>query len=263
MSLVGRKLRVEYSGTTILHDLDFAAEAGELVGILGPSGSGKSTLLYALSGFRQAHQGTVKVSGAPLYEQFEELKQDIGFVPQDDIVPTALKVERVLKYAADLRLPDLSPDEREARVKEVMGLLELTERADLRVTKLSGGQRKRVSVGVELLARPDVLFADEPTSGLDPALERSLMQTFKELAAEGRVVLVTTHIMTSLDLLDMACVLHKGRMAYYGPVDRIKEYFEVEDFVRIYDALERQTPEAWVKRYEASGLKSQYITGRM
>lgn len=263
MSLVARKLRVEYSGTTILHDLDIAAEPGELIGILGPSGSGKSTMLYALSGFRPAHQGEVNVSGEPLYERFEEIKANIGFVPQDDIVPTALKVERVLKYAADLRLPDISPQEREQRVMDVMGTLELLERANLRVSKLSGGQRKRVSVGVELLAKPQVLFADEPTSGLDPALERSLMQTFRDLAAQGRVVFVTTHIMTSLDLLDMACVLHKGRMAYYGPVDGLKEYFEVEDFVRIYDALEKRAPEAWVKRYNASGLKTEYITNRM
>lgn len=262
MSLAGRKLRVEYSGTTILHNVDVAAQPGELIGILGPSGSGKSTLLYALSGFRPAHQGQVLLGGEPLYENFETLKQGIGFVPQDDIVPTALKVERVLKYAADLRLPDISPDERESRVKAVLKVLELEERAHLRVSKLSGGQRKRVSVGVELLARPDVLFADEPTSGLDPALERSLMQTFKDLAEEGRVVMVTTHIMTSLDLLDLACVLYQGRVAYFGPVDQIKAYFEVEDYVRIYDALEKRSPEAWVKKYAASGLKTEYITSR-
>ena len=259
MTIVGRSLTVSFGSTTILHGIDFKAAKGSLVGVLGPSGSGKSTLLFALSGFRPANSGTVTVDGASLYERFDELKSNIGFVPQDDIVPTALTVERVLSYAADLRLPDFDADTREGRVNGVIRTLGLSERRDLRVSKLSGGQRKRVSVGVELLTRPNYLFADEPTSGLDPALERSLTKSLKDLAADDRVVVVTTHIMTSLDLLDLVCVLSAGRLAYFGPVDQLKEYFGVEDYIEIYARLDTKEPTYWEKRYAASEFRSQYL----
>jgi ABC-type multidrug transport system ATPase subunit len=259
MTIVGRSIEVAFSGTTILHGIDFRAERGNLIGVLGPSGSGKSTLLFALSGFRKANSGTVTLDGRSLYDAFEEMKSDIGFVPQDDIVPTSLTVERVLRYAADLRLPDFDADAREGRVSGVIQALGLGERRDLRVSKLSGGQRKRVSVGVELLTRPDFLFADEPTSGLDPALERSLMESLKNLAADDRVVTVTTHIMTSLDLLDLVCVLNAGRLAYFGPVDELKGFFGVDDFTGIYAALDSKEPRFWEGRYKASEFSSTYL----
>jgi len=252
MGLKIRNVGVELGGTTILHDITLRADEGTLIGVLGPSGSGKSTLLHAVSGFRPATSGMVTYGGKDVADHFEELKHSIGFVPQDDIVPTSLKVERVLGYAAELRLADIEPDARKARVNEVMRTLGLTERKDLRVSKLSGGQRKRVSVGVELLVEPDFLFADEPTSGLDPALERALMETFKSLAGEGCTCFVTTHIMTSLDVLDMVCVLHQGHLAFYGPTEDMKVYFEVEDSIDIYAALQKGKGSAWHKRYRAS-----------
>jgi ABC-type multidrug transport system ATPase subunit len=116
-----------------------------------------------------------------------------------------------------------------------------------------------VSVGVELLTRPDFLFADEPTSGLDPALERSLMESLKNLAADDRVVTVTTHIMTSLDLLDLVCVLNAGRLAYFGPVDELKGFFGVDDFTGIYAALDSKEPRFWEGRYRASEFSSTYL----
>jgi ABC-type multidrug transport system ATPase subunit len=235
--LTARKLTVERGGKTILSGVDFQASDGEMIGILGPSGSGKSTLLMALNGFRPATAGRVTLDGKDFYENFETFKSDIGFVPQDDIVPAALRVERTLGYAAELRLPDLEPEARIARVNMVMRILGLTESKDTRVSSLSGGQRKRVSVGVELLSKPRMLFADEPTSGLDPALERSLTENFRKLADDGHMVIVTTHIMSSLSLYDKLCVVNKEKLAFFGPPDQIKTHFKVDDFIEIYNVL--------------------------
>lgn len=222
------------------------------MGILGPSGCGKSTLLYALSGFRPPTQGQVRLGDARLPEDFERIKHTIGFVPQDDVVPMSLRVRRVLEYAADLRLVERDADYREQSVNAVLRTLELKEHEDVRVSRLSGGQRKRVSIGVELLTKPDVLFADEPTSGLDPALERSLMKTFQGLASQGdgRIVIVTTHIMSSLELFDKVCVMVKGRVAYFGGVDGLKAYFGVDDYTKIYEALGSKKPEQWASAHK-------------
>ncbi len=256
--LKARKLVVELGGNTILHNIDFKIHESELIGILGPSGSGKSTLLMALNGFRPAKEGSVIIDGKDLYEHFESFKSDIGFVPQDDIVPSALKVERVLQYAAELRLGDLPPETRSARVAGVIRLLGLSDRKDVRVSSLSGGQRKRVSVGVELLSRPRMLFADEPTSGLDPALERSLTEAFKRLTEDGNSVIVTTHIMSSLSLYDRLAVVVGGRLAYFGPPDEIKDYFKVSDFTDIYTRLDEMAPDKWHTRLQGSP-QAQYL----
>jgi len=257
--LKARKLIVELGGNTIISSVDFQAQEGELIGILGPSGSGKSTLLMALNGFRPAKTGSVLIDGQDLYENFHQLKGDIGYVPQDDIVPSALKVERILQYAAELRLPDEPPDVRIGRVKGVIHSLGLSDRKDLRVSSLSGGQRKRVSVGVELLSRPRYLFADEPTSGLDPALERSLTETFKKMTDDGSTIIVTTHIMSSLSIYDRLAVIVGGRLAFFGPPDELKPYFDVSDYADIYTKLTANEPTEWHRRYQKSPIRSRYL----
>lgn len=257
--LKARKLIVERGGKTIVQSVDFNVEPGHLVGILGPSGSGKTTLLMALNGFRPAQTGAVTIDGRDLYEHFEAFKGDIGYVPQDDIVPRALKVERVLQYAAELRLPDETPEIRIKRVNGVMRSLGLTASKDNRVSNLSGGQRKRVSVGVELLSRPRYLFADEPTSGLDPALERSLTETFKKMTEDESAVVVTTHIMSSLSIYDRLSVIVKGRLAYFGPPDELKPYFEVDDFGDIYTRLSEKKPSEWHRDFQKSSVKARFL----
>jgi ABC-type multidrug transport system ATPase subunit len=209
----------------------------------------------ALAGFRPVTDGRVTIGGKDLYEHFESVKSEIGFVPQDDIVPTALRVGRVLAYAAELRLPHIDADERRARVDEVTAALALQDRVNLRVSKLSGGQRKRVSVGVELLSRPSILFADEPTSGLDPALERALTETFREMTGDARSVVVTTHVMTSLDLYDHLAVIVRGRLAYFGPPAEMKPYFGVSDYADIYRQLEDMDPVQWHDAFQKSALR--------
>lgn len=256
MTLIAKDLRLERGGKKLLAEVSFKIVPGQLIGLLGPSGAGKSTLLFALSGFRPADQGELRLDGQDLLKSFESIKRQIGFVPQDDIVPTALTVEKVLGYAADLRLPELPPDERAQRVDRTLYHLGLKDQRSLRVSKLSGGQRKRVSVGVELLSEPRLLFADEPTSGLDPALERSLMESLRKLASQERMVVVTTHIMSSLELLDQVCVLHKGHLVYFGPPKQIKPFFEIEDFVDLYAKLQQQDPASLAKRFRATPLYS-------
>lgn len=251
--LVANDVNVKRGKAHILHDVSLRASPGELIGILGPSGCGKSTLLYALSGFRPATQGSVRLGQARIPEDFESVKHTIGFVPQDDVVPASLRVRRVLEYSADLRLVDHDAAYRTQSVNAVLRVLGLKEHDNTRVSKLSGGQRKRVSVGVELLSKPEVLFADEPTSGLDPALERSLMETFRDLASQdkGRIIIITTHIMSSLELFDKVCVMVKGRIAYFGEVDRLKSFFGVDDYTKIYEALEKKSPEQWALQHKS------------
>jgi ABC-type multidrug transport system ATPase subunit len=249
MGLRAQALHLQRGGTDILKGVDFRAGDGQLVGVLGPSGSGKSTLLLAMAGFWRADKGRVTLDGQDLYASFEQLKRDIGFVPQDDIVHRSLTVESVLSYAAKLRLPDFSDDARQGRVDGVIHTLDLANRRDHRVRNLSGGQRKRVSVGVELVMRPRVLFADEPTSGLDPALEHELTGTFRQLTEDGSIVVLTTHVMTSIDMLDLLCVIHGGRVAYFGPTEQVKGYFNVDDFADIFRRLEEGSPLEWARRY--------------
>ena len=250
--LKARKIGVELGGNRILQSVDFKVEAGELIGVLGPSGSGKSTLLLALSGFRPAGEGNVTYGGKDLYASFEDVKSTIGFVPQDDIVPTALSVERVLGYAAELRLPHIDVEDRRSRMEKVIRQVGLVERRSVRVGSLSGGQRKRVNVACELLGEPQILFADEPTSGLDPALERSLTETLRKLADSGSAVVVTTHIMTSLELYDRLAVIVKGHLAFFGPPKDAKPYFEVDDFTQIYAKLDSQPPARWHSSFQSS-----------
>ncbi|WP_155771564.1 FHA domain-containing protein, partial [Mycobacterium asiaticum] len=170
-------------GKTLLADVSFVLPQRSFLAVVGPSGAGKSTLLGALTGFRPATAGTVRYDERDLYDNYDELRHRIGFVPQDDILHTPLTVRRALNYAAQLRFPhDVSAAERQQRIDEVLTELGLMTQADQRIDSLSGGQRKRTSVALELLTKPSLLFLDEPTSGLDPGYEKSVMQTLRSLA---------------------------------------------------------------------------------
>ena len=186
--------------------------------VVGPSGAGKTTLLNALTGFRPATSGTVLYSGWDLYDSYEALRHRIGFVPQDDVLHPQLTVRRALEYAAELRFPpDVSKAERKGEVARIMEQLGILARADLPIRQLSGGQRKRTSIALELLTRPSLLILDEPTSGLDPGIERAVMQLLRRLADDGRTVIVVTHSVQSLDLCDRVLYLAVGgKMAFFG-----------------------------------------------
>jgi ABC-type multidrug transport system ATPase subunit/pSer/pThr/pTyr-binding forkhead associated (FHA) protein len=245
----------------LLDHVSLAFNPGEFVGLLGPSGAGKTTLLNALTGLRPARTGQVYVNGEPLYEQYERLRHLIGYVPQEDIIHRELTSRLALTYAGRLRLPrDVSRGELARLVEETLTALDLAERADVVIGRLSGGQRKRVSVGVELLSRPGILFLDEPTSGLDPSTESLLMRKLQRIAHQGRTVVCTTHVMENVDLFDKVAVLAPGgRLAYFGPPAQAKTYFGIDKFTLLYDRLEEKPPEVWQEEYRQSPLHQELV----
>ncbi len=259
LTLAALNLRQSAGPVSLLDDVTLVARPGEFVGLLGPSGAGKTTLLNALSGLRPATGGRVVLNGDPLYEQYGRWRRLIGYVPQDEIVHPELTCRQAFAYAARLRLPaDVPADELAAAVNETLETLELTERADVAVARLSGGQRKRVSIGIELLARPRLLFLDEPTSGLDPGTETRLMRLFRALAHEGRTVVCTTHGMENVDLFDKIAVLAEGgRLAFFGPPADARAYFGVERTAELFDRLDDRPPADWQALYRESELGQQ------
>jgi len=238
----------------LLDDVSFAVAERSLVAVIGPSGCGKSTLLRALTGYRPADRGAVVYDGLGLYQHFAELRSRIGLVPQSEILHRELTVRKALGYAAELRFPgDTRREEREARIDEVLESLRLTERAGNRITALSGGQQKRVSVALELLTKPSLIFLDEPTSGLDPGMDREVMQTLRDLADEGRTVLVVTHSVAQLELCDQLLVLAPGgRTAYFGPPSEALHFFGYEDWADVFQAFENYPDHDWANRYRDS-----------
>ena len=248
----------------ILDNVSLSFSSGELIGVLGPSGSGKSTLLNAICGFRKADKGTIIINNMDLYKNLESIRPLIGLVPQDDIIHRDLSVYKTLKYSAQLRLkPGTGNAVIENKVKSLLEMLELTERKATKIKKLSGGQRKRVSIGIELLTGPRIMFLDEPTSGLDPALEEKLMKILRQQADENRLILVSTHILKSLDVLDLVLVMFKGKLVFYGPPAELSRYFEVKEASDIFHKLTKKSPFEWQKLFTGSALFKQYISQRL
>jgi ABC-type multidrug transport system ATPase subunit len=202
----------------------------------------------------------VLYAGRDLYENYADLRNRIGVVPQDDVVHYQLTVRQALRFAAELRFPDdLDPDLRERRVEEVIDELGLTGNAETRVSQLSGGQRKRTSVALELLTRPSLLFLDEPTSGLDPGLDKAVMHTLRTLADGGRTVVVTTHNVANLGLCDHVLLLAAGgSVAYFGPPGEVLPFFGVSDYADVFTAVTND-PVISTQRYEQSQLREQQV----
>lgn len=253
-SLEADGLTVEIGTATLLNGVSFRLPPRKVLAVVGPSGSGKSTLLGGLTGFTPATRGRVLVGDRDLYAEYDDLRFQVGLVPQSDLVPAQLKVREALEYAARLRFPkDTSAADRDRRVDEVMADLGLIQRAELRIDRLSGGQRKRVSVALEMLTKPALLFLDEPTSGLDPGLDRQVMILLRELADAGRTVVVVTHAVENLGLADYLLVLAAGGyVAYYGPPDDAPAYFNVSDMPSVFLVLEGTPGPEWARRWRES-----------
>ncbi|MEU9804165.1 FHA domain-containing protein [Streptomyces sp. NPDC051000] len=255
VSFSARHLTVTVDGgKQILKDVTFGVPEKSLIGVIGPSGSGKSTLLKALTGYRPANEGDVLYDNRNLYKQFAELRQRIGLVPQDDILHKELRVRTALKYAAKLRFPgDTAESERAARVDEVLRELKLDIHKDKKITALSGGQRKRVSVALELLTKPSLIFLDEPTSGLDPGMDRDVMQLLRGLADDGRTVLVVTHSVAELAICDKLLVMAPGgSVAYFGPPDEALNFFGYTTWADVFSAFENYREYDWAGRWKGS-----------
>ena len=224
----------------LLDDISLVIPPRSFVALVGGSGAGKSTLMDALNGLRPAQEGVVLYNNVDYYANLASFNTQLGYVPQDDIVHRDLTVEHALYYAARLRLPsDFTREQIQWRIDEVLEDVEMTERRSLLVSKLSGGQRKRVSIALELLANPSVFFLDEPTSGLDPGLDRKMMTLLRRLADRGRTIILVTHATNNINSCDYVCFLALGgRMAYFGPPNEAQAFFQKTDFSEIYSVLE-------------------------
>jgi ABC-type multidrug transport system ATPase subunit/ABC-type multidrug transport system permease subunit len=234
-----RDLTRTVRGGPILRGVSLDVRPGELLAIVGGSGAGKTTLLEALAGVRPADAGTVEYGGVPLYRNLAGLRGALGYVPQDDIIHLDLPLARTLRYAARLRLaPETTDAEIGAAVREVLAALDLSAHADVRVGALSGGQRKRASIAVELLMRPRVFFLDEPTSGLDPATSAELLRVLRRLAASGTTVIFTTHAIQDLSRVDRVAFLARGgSLAFAGTVAEALAHFGVNEVDEVYERL--------------------------
>ena len=232
-------MRTRQGPLRILDDIDLTVLPREFVALVGASGAGKSTLLEALVGIRPA-QGQVLLNGRSLYREIHRLRAELGYVPQADILHTALTVERALDYSAQLRLPpDTTAAERQKRIAAALDTVGLNTDVirRTRIGQLSGGQRKRVSIAAELLADPKLFLLDEPTSGLDPGLEKKMMHTLRQMADEGRTIILITHATANLIQVDHVAFLAQGQLVYFGPPAAALPFFEVDEFADTYDRL--------------------------
>lgn len=261
----GHQIRLDADCLVIPKRLDritLAIEPGQFVALVGGSGAGKSTLMRTLLGIEKTTNGVVYLNGDNLRKNFNIYRNQIGYVPQDDIIHADLQVEEVLNYAARLRLP---PD---TNVKQVVAKtledIEMTHRRNALVKELSGGQRKRVSIGVELLADPKLFFLDEPTSGLDPGLDKKMMQLLRKLANQGRTVILVTHATANITMCDRIVFMGRGgRLCYFGPPTVALDFFDVKngDFADIYNELEtgETNVQSWADKFHTSPYYQQYI----
>ncbi len=279
----GRGLRVEAydlnkwvrKDLNILQNISLTFQPREFIVVVGQSGGGKSTLVDAIAGYRPATHGQVLVNGANVYRNFDAVRDDIGYVPQRDIIHTGLTVYQALDYAAKLRMPrDTSPSERHQRITEVLEDLDLLHRKDNPIGSLSGGQQKRVSIGVELLTQPGLFFLDEPTSGLDPGTETAFMHLMRRLADQGRTIVMVTHATKNVMLADKVVFLARGGfLAWFGPPDEALQYFdafrsererrahsmEFDQIYAILDDASKGSAEEWAKRFSAHPAFQRYI----
>jgi ABC-type multidrug transport system ATPase subunit len=248
----------------LLDGVGFTLPPRSMLAVVGPSGAGKSTLLGALTGIRPASSGSVSYAGRDLYAEYDDLRQRIGLVPQEDIWHSALTVRQALQFGAELRFPaDVSPAERNARIDEVLAELELTEAQHNRGSgQLSGGQKKRTSTALELLTKPSLLFLDEPTSGLDPDLDSEVMLKLRSLADDGRTVVVVTHSTLNLHVCDLLLVLAEGgQLAYLGKPEAALSYFAARSYSEMFHTLKSRPPQEWAQRFRATEEYQRHVIG--
>ena len=259
----------------ILQDISLTFKPREFIAVVGQSGGGKSTLVDAIAGYRPATQGVVLVNGTNIYSNFDVVQNEIGYVPQRDIIHYELTVYQALNYAARLRMPsDTSKEERHQRILQVLEDLDLVERKDTPISQVSGGQIKRVSIGVELLTKPGLFFLDEPTSGLDPGTETAFMHLMRRLADQGRTIILITHATKNVMLADKVVFLARGGYAtWFGPPEEALAYFdqyrsereqraremEFDQIYAILDDPNQGKAEDWAERYMQHPAYQKYI----
>src|SRR5437764_9965738 len=224
-------------GRRILDQVSLNIAAGEFVGVLGGSGHGKTTLLNALCGINPPTSGEVRLGGVPLADRTRLREIGIGYVPQDDIVHRELTVNEAITFSAKLRLR-LPRHQIDALVSRITKRLGLAPHAQQRIADLSGGQRKRVSIAIELLAKPSVLFLDEPSSGLDPATEEALMTLLQSLTLTKLTVVCTTHVLQKAYLFDRILFIQGGKLVFAGHTDEARRHFLLQSGIEDHGSLQ-------------------------
>lgn len=242
---------VDKGKKTILNHVNCTIESNEFVAIVGGSGAGKTTLMTAMSGFDKEVQGTVFCNGINLLQNFQHLKSMIGYVPQQDIIYENLTLRRMLYYTAKLKMPkDTSQQEIEEKIDEILEIIELKEHQNNYIRKLSGGQKKRASIAVELLADPKLFFLDEPTSGLDPGTEKNLMATLSKLSkTRDKTIIMVTHTTQNLHMCDKIIFMGPGgRLCFCGTAEQALMFFDTDSLVNIYNII-AENPALWEEQY--------------
>lgn len=236
----------------ILQDVNLDIGSNEFVAIIGGSGAGKSTVMNAISGFDRDVTGQIVCDGMDMRKNFSVLKNMIGYVPQEDIIYNNLTLRRMLYYTAKLKMPkDVSSREIDDRITKVLDMVELSEHQDTFIRKLSGGQKKRASIAVELLADPSLFFLDEPTSGLDPGTEKNLMQTLNRLAKlQGKTIIMVTHTTQNLHLCDKIVFMGPGgKLCFCGTIEEAIIFFQTDNLVDMYNMIAADT-ERWARKWK-------------
>lgn len=251
-----KTVKVKGKKKNIAEHIDFQANPGEFIAFVGGSGAGKSTFMKAISGVVKPTSGNVLINGSDLYNNYSVLKNLIGYVPQDNIIYDDLSLFDMLKYAADLRMPeDASKKEKIKRINEVLDIVEMLDKKDVMIKNLSGGQQKRACIAVELIADPKLFFLDEPTSGLDPGTERSLMKTLRKMASTGKTIILVTHNTLNLHLCDKVLFFgYGGKLCFDGKPKDALEFFGVNDFVDVYNEV-NDNPDKWKSSFKESKYK--------
>lgn len=240
-----KKVKSSKGEKFITNDVNLSIEPGEFVAIIGGSGAGKTTLLNCLSGMTDFTSGDVLINGESIGSNNRSVRSIIGYVPQNDIVYDSLTLERMLHYSARLRMPkDTTKEEIKQKINETLEMVELTDHRHTLISKLSGGQKKRASIAVELLASPKLFFLDEPSSGLDPGTEKNLMAMLRRLAASGKTVIMVTHTVQNINMCDrLICMGNGGYLCYSGKPAEALKFFRKDGMTDIYEDLNEHSQE--------------------
>ena len=256
-TIQAKAVSYQAGGNKILSNANLCFRPGQIAAVIGPSGSGKSTLLKCLTTTYEPSEGLITVNGKKLSEITDAYRQILGYVPQDDIIHRQLRVESAFYYAAKLRLDaELEEDSIQERIDLILGTLGLAERRWHRISKLSGGQRKRVNIGIELLADPQILILDEPASGLDPGTEEDLVGVLRELARQQRTIVKTTHSMEFLDKVEMIVLLQQGSVIFAGNLEELLGHFGIVHIADVFKRIREKDTRGWVELFQGSPLSS-------
>lgn len=246
----------------LVDNVSFRIDKSSFVGIVGGSGAGKSTLLDCINGRRPCTGGAIYYDTNDFYQNMNCYQPIIGYVPQKDILHENLPLFDSLCYTATMRIRnDITRDEIEDIVKRVIKEVKLDGKENLKISLLSGGQKKRVSIAMELLSNPKIIYLDEPTSGLSPDLDYEIMSLLKDLSKTGRTIIIITHTMDNINLCDKIAFLGKGgRLCFYDSPEKIKSYFKTQDYSKVFNKLsDESTAIQFAEKYRASDYYKKLI----